>query len=116
MRRHRTLSVSATLLALATLGAAAMPELPPRPAFQRVAEFLTPTEGSWPTDLALGPDGNIWFTEENANKIGMATPAGFVVAMHVLLEVAVVVPLEGPKLREPANVVDADASSPRDLV
>lgn len=28
------------------------------------------------TALAAGPDGNVWFTESNANKIGRVTPSG----------------------------------------
>ena len=28
------------------------------------------------TGIAAGPDGNMWFTEENANLIGRITPAG----------------------------------------
>ncbi|MFN8185364.1 MAG: fibronectin type III domain-containing protein [Candidatus Nanopelagicales bacterium] len=31
-----------------------------------------------PDGIALGPDGNIWFTEKNANRIGKMTPAGVV--------------------------------------
>src|SRR3954466_14477917 len=35
------------------------------------------TPGAGPADIALGPDGNLWFTESNApGRIGRITPAG----------------------------------------
>jgi len=34
------------------------------------------TAGSQPLSLTGGPDGNIWFTEHNGNRIGRITPAG----------------------------------------
>lgn len=36
-----------------------------------VREFNVPTPNAEPTTLAKGPDGNIWFTEFNTNKIGV---------------------------------------------
>ncbi len=39
-------------------------------------EYPTPTAGSGPGDIAVGPDGNMWFTETNAGKIGRITPSG----------------------------------------
>jgi streptogramin lyase len=41
-----------------------------------VTELPVPTAGSLPRDIAAGPDGNLWFTEANANKIARLTPAG----------------------------------------
>ncbi len=44
-----------------------------------VTEFsagLTP--GASPSGITAGPDGNLWFTEANANQIGRITPAGVV--------------------------------------
>jgi virginiamycin B lyase len=35
-----------------------------------VTPFYLPNKGSGPLYLTTGPDGNIWFTEEFANKIG----------------------------------------------
>jgi virginiamycin B lyase len=32
--------------------------------------------GNGPTDAVAGPDGNLWFVETSANKIGRMTPAG----------------------------------------
>ncbi len=39
-------------------------------------EFAVPTSGSTPAGITAGPDGNLWFTELNGNKIGRITPAG----------------------------------------
>src|SRR5262245_38528182 len=39
------------------------------------SEFTLPT-GSQPTAIAAGPDGNLWFTETGANKVGRLTIAG----------------------------------------
>jgi virginiamycin B lyase len=39
-------------------------------------EFPLPTPASQPFGIAGGPDGALWFTEQNANKIGRITTAG----------------------------------------
>ena len=39
-----------------------------------ILEYLTPTPDSSPTDLAFDAEGNLWFTEINANKIGKLNP------------------------------------------
>src|SRR5207245_1498719 len=36
------------------------------------------TAGSQPSFITPGPDGNLWFTEYNANKIGRMSPTGSV--------------------------------------
>jgi virginiamycin B lyase len=41
-----------------------------------VTEFPIPTDGAGLWGIAPGPDGNLWFTEQQANKIGRITPAG----------------------------------------
>src|SRR3954447_7958314 len=56
------------LLALPARGIAAGPAV----------EFPLPTAGSGPTAIAAGPDGNLWFTEATANRIGRITPNGVV--------------------------------------
>ena len=38
-----------------------------------ISEFPLPTDGRQPAGITLGPDGNLWFTEYNANKIGCIT-------------------------------------------
>lgn len=45
---------------------------------QTVTEFSVPTPNAAPWDITVGPDGNLWFTEEEANKIGRITPSGVI--------------------------------------
>jgi streptogramin lyase len=61
---------SAGVLASATSSSAAT-NLP-------MSEFALPTANSSPSSIAAGPDGNLWFTEQNANQIGKITAAGTV--------------------------------------
>ncbi|MDQ6826533.1 MAG: Virginiamycin B lyase [Candidatus Eremiobacteraeota bacterium] len=39
-------------------------------------EFAIPTAGSAPTGIVNGPDGALWFTEQNGNRIGRMTVTG----------------------------------------
>jgi virginiamycin B lyase len=41
-----------------------------------VTEYPVPTSGSQPSGITVGPDGALWFTEENKHKIGRITTAG----------------------------------------
>src|SRR5439155_22959567 len=45
-----------------------------------IAEFPIPTSnppsGSSPQGITAGPDGNLWFTEFDGNRIGRITPGG----------------------------------------
>jgi virginiamycin B lyase len=41
-----------------------------------VNSFNIPTSNAEPFNITSGPDGNLWFTELNANKIGQLTPLG----------------------------------------
>lgn len=41
-----------------------------------IVEFTIPTPASGVNDLALDHNGNVWFTEKNANKIGRVTAFG----------------------------------------
>jgi streptogramin lyase len=41
-----------------------------------LGEYIIPTPNSYPQGIAFGPDGNMWFTERSANKIGRITTAG----------------------------------------
>jgi virginiamycin B lyase len=43
-----------------------------------IAEFPIPTANSTPFSIAAGPDGALWFTEHDANRIGRITTAGIV--------------------------------------
>ncbi len=62
--------VAAVLLAaVAVAPAAAIP----------ITEFTVPTVSADPGGIAAGPDGDLWFTELETNKIGRITTAGAVV-------------------------------------
>ena len=37
-------------------------------------EFVVPTAGAVPAQIVTGPDNNLWFTEEIANRIGRLAP------------------------------------------
>jgi streptogramin lyase len=39
-----------------------------------ITEFPVPTSGTGTFGVTAGPDGNVWFTEGNANKIGRINP------------------------------------------
>jgi virginiamycin B lyase len=45
---------------------------------QSITEYPIPTSASGPNGIAAGPDGALWFTESNANKIGRITTAGVI--------------------------------------
>ena len=42
----------------------------------QIREFALPNAGSEPFNIALGPDGNMWFTELSGNRIGRITRRG----------------------------------------
>src|SRR6516164_60213 len=39
-------------------------------------EFKIPTAASKPYDIAIGPDRNFWFTEQQGNNVARMTPTG----------------------------------------
>lgn len=41
-----------------------------------IVEFDLPGAGGYPTRVALGPDGNVWFTEFRENSVGRISPSG----------------------------------------
>ena len=41
-----------------------------------ITEYIVPTAGSNPQQITSGPDGNLWFTEQAANKIARITTNG----------------------------------------
>lgn len=51
------------------------PRVPTRtlPPAGRITEFPLPTSASEPFGITVGPDGNLWFTEEVGNSIGRIT-------------------------------------------
>jgi serine/threonine protein kinase/streptogramin lyase len=48
-----------------------------------VTEFGLPTSSASPAQITLGPDGNLWFTENDGNQIGRITPNGTVTEFSV---------------------------------
>ena len=42
----------------------------------RLRSFPIPTGNSQPIDICLGPDGNLWFVEQNASRVARVTPKG----------------------------------------
>jgi virginiamycin B lyase len=46
----------------------------PASAAPTVTEFPIPTAAALPQDIVLGPDGKLWFSEKDADKIGRVTP------------------------------------------
>jgi virginiamycin B lyase len=50
---------------------------------QTVTLFPTPTVPSRPYTIVAGPDGNLWFTESTANKLGRITPSGVITEFPV---------------------------------
>jgi virginiamycin B lyase len=43
-----------------------------------ITEYPIPTSNSQPKGITAGPDGNLWFTESNGNKVAKVTTAGVV--------------------------------------
>ena len=64
------------LFALSTIVAAAARA-------QTIDEFAIPTPASRPTCITAGPDGNLWFAESAARKIGRITPEGVITEFTV---------------------------------
>ena len=42
-----------------------------------------PTAASTPVGITTGPDGNLWFTEHDGNKVGRITPDGTITEFAV---------------------------------
>lgn len=41
-----------------------------------LTEFPLPGQGGYPTRIAVGPDGDVWFTESIDDRVGLITPLG----------------------------------------
>ncbi len=48
-----------------------------------ITEFPIPTASSFPQGIAAGPDGALWFTELNGNRIGRITTAGAITEFSI---------------------------------
>src|ERR1043166_4890928 len=55
----------------------------PSTAQTSISEFPLPHANSSPQGIAAGPDGNVWFTEFDGNRIGRITPAGAITELTV---------------------------------
>src|ERR1051326_2578438 len=55
------------------------------PPSAKITQFQLPVGGNHPRELVAGPDGNIWFTEYVANRIGRITPDGKVTEFPIVL-------------------------------
>src|SRR5215472_5663160 len=49
----------------------------------RGKEFLTPSANSGPYGITTGPDGNLWFTEANANDIVRVEAGGVITVFPI---------------------------------
>jgi streptogramin lyase len=58
---------------IAFTGLLSLSSLPAWATVGTVTEFPTLTVNSEPFGITSGPDGNVWFTEENSSKIGRIT-------------------------------------------
>lgn len=47
-----------------------------------ITQYSTPSK-SEPYDITVSPDGNLWFTEAYANKLGRITPQGNITEYNV---------------------------------
>jgi len=96
----RTAGPLAAVLILALLAALLFSHLAARPATPvstptptapgPFRSFALPTPNAGPNDLERGPDGNFWFTEFGAGKVGRITPGG------VITEFAIPTPASQP--------------------
>ncbi len=50
---------------------------------QTTVEFPIPTPSSETVSITQGPDGNLWFTESQGNKVGRITPSGTITEFPV---------------------------------
>jgi streptogramin lyase len=77
-RRARAARAWAAVLLVvqAVLWAMVVPAGTARAAFGDITEFWVPSANSRPIGIAAGPDGNLWFTLPQFNRIGRITPAG----------------------------------------
>ncbi|MCA1656276.1 MAG: hypothetical protein LC713_00905, partial [Actinobacteria bacterium] len=72
--RRRGLSVLAVLATL--VGPLVISARPAPAATAAIREYPIPTPGSGAADMTKGPDGNLWFTEQSANKVARVTTGG----------------------------------------
>jgi len=59
-----------------TLGVGLAGAHAPSASAQIITEYPIPSADTYPADIVVGPDGNLWFTEQGANSIGRIQPDG----------------------------------------
>jgi virginiamycin B lyase len=69
--------IAGVALSLALLAA------PSDAAAQPITMFPLPTAASGPSEIVMGADGNLWFTERLGNRIGRITPQGVITEFPV---------------------------------
>jgi streptogramin lyase len=79
----RALLAVLTLVVLAACGkgtpiTSGTPTPPPTPPPAVTAQYTIPTASSAPMGIALGSDGNLWFTEFAASKLGQLLHGGHI--------------------------------------
>jgi streptogramin lyase len=50
----------------------------PQTGLLSIKEFVIPTSNGGPIGITSGPDGNVWFAEQDGNKIGRITTSGVI--------------------------------------
>jgi virginiamycin B lyase len=48
-----------------------------------IVEFTLPQPNSAPRIIALGADGNMWFSEHSGNRMGRITPEGVITSFAI---------------------------------
>src|SRR5262249_31193257 len=48
-----------------------------------IEEFAVPTNDAGLSSISAGPDGNLWFVERSADRIGRITPAGVITEFNL---------------------------------
>src|SRR6266851_3559054 len=77
MKQRRSLHCFSLLIGLLSLLISEVTLAPTALAISgKIQEFPIPTTDSESFDITAGPDGNLWFTEFNGNKIGRINTAG----------------------------------------
>src|ERR1700742_1236168 len=67
-----------TVLVLAVLACLLVWVAPRTNAVVAMEEFPVPTAAGQPLEITPGPDGAVWFTEVQGDRIGRANPSGVV--------------------------------------
>jgi streptogramin lyase len=60
-----------------------------------ITGYPVPTAGSYPSGITAGPDGNLWFTEQNINQVGQITTAGVITPFAAVASPSIVTGPDG---------------------